>query len=287
MSGAEFDLLTKQFAADPKESLAWARESLMDIAANVTKMPDRAKRSERFDRYLDAYIGLTVRLDNLAFPSASRVVHSGVPQDYIPDGFVDMGREQHIDPTARSREQIVVDKKEILEKYKPLLKQVLGRDYGNVPLGTKKHQMADAIALGVYSQFPYSKDAADGYLGSDTVRLASLDEGVCRHQGLVFQVLLQAAGIKSRPLKAKYDGLYHMTNLVRIDDEWFLYDVTNPDYIRRRDGIKEWRPGKFEVNGLPRAGEGRHYYTRGLYSGDVHIYETHDKMHWRIGRIRR
>ena len=114
---SNFFSLARQFEKDPKRSLAYARENLLAVAHDETVGPE--ERSSRLDRYYDAYVDLTIRLDHAAFPPTPHgEVRSGIPE-YIPDGFVDLGGNKNTDHILRSREQILVDKQEILEKYAP------------------------------------------------------------------------------------------------------------------------------------------------------------------------
>jgi hypothetical protein len=271
--------LVRDFARDPKETLAWARESL--FAINTDTRLSATVRRERLSRYIDAYSDLTIKLDHAAFPNTQPgVVQSGVPE-YIPDGFVDMGRSRTTDPTHRDREQILVDKRAILTKYKPLLTEIFMTDYSAVTLGQKKRDMADKIAQAVYFSMPYSTEAADN-LGGGLVPLSQLSEGVCRHQGMVFQVLGQAVGLKMRQMKALLGNVYHSTDVMRIDGRWFLYDVTNPDYVINRGGEKEWRPGVYPIDGPPPRGAKKTYQVKAKHSGEEHTYIAHDDMFWFI-----
>lgn len=106
LADGELDKLTHDFAKDPKESLAWARESLFNIYFDERLR--KSERSRRLSRYLEAYNSLNLKLDHSAFPATERgKVFSGVP-DYIPDGFVDMGGEGTLNPNLRMREQMIL-----------------------------------------------------------------------------------------------------------------------------------------------------------------------------------
>lgn len=278
----QFDQLTDEFARNPKDSLAWARESLLAISTD--ERLDKEEKSERLDRYLDAYFDLTIKLDNAAFQATEPgEVRQGVP-DYIPDGFVDMGGESELNPDFRGREQILIDKREVFDKYKPLMKNLFSRDYGDRPLQEKKKMMVSALGRELYSVMKYDDDLRDGAkdLGGKKVKLSSMDEGVCRHQGLVFQVLAQAAGLKTRVLKAYMDEERHSTNMLRLDGQWYIFDVTNPDYAIGGNGKKVWRPGAYKVDGPPPTRGTKKYDVKAKYSGREHTYVAHDNIYWHI-----
>lgn len=281
LNNDDLDKLVLDFTRDPKESLAWARESLFAIYADGRL--SESERADRLRRYFDAYTDLNIKLDHEAFPpTVSGKVNQGVPE-YIPDGFVDMGGDSSVDARIRSREQIVVDKSAILDKYKPFLIDIFSTDYSNVTLEDKKKKIITKIALEVYKSMPYDYAEANGDkdLGGDKVDLSKLNEGVCRHQCLVFQVLCQTLGIKSRLLKSYMDGDRHATNAIRIDGVWFIMDVTNPDYITKENGKREWRPGAYKVGSFPGVA-GKTHKVKARYSGKEHVYAMHGDMYWRI-----
>lgn len=275
----DLESLQERYTQDPKNSLAKAREALLSIAHDTTLSPP--EKQAKLGVYLDAYFDVTVELDHLAYPSTPEgKVMGGVP-DYIPDGFIDMGKDDSIDPSKREREQILVDKRAILEKYKPILMEVLGNDYEGISRQGKKKRMVTGVARELYRTMKYDAQAASA-MGGDKVKLSEVPEGVCRHQGLVFQVLCQTIGIKSRVLKAYRDGERHSTNMVRFDDEWYIFDVTAPDYEKTAEGQLMWKPGVYPVDGPPLPNKTKRYDVKGKFSGENHIYNAHDNMHWRI-----
>ncbi len=270
--------LGRDHAANPKDTLAVAREYLMVIGSNENLSPQ--EKEKLLDTQLDVVFDLTIKLDHLAFPPTKPgEVRKGVP-DYIPDGFVDMGKDENVDPANREREQILVDKRDILTKYKPFLKDLLSRDYSRIDLQTKKRHLAIETAKEIYSSLEFNAAASD--MGGDVVRLSKVPEGVCRHQGMTFQVLCQTLGLKSRVLKSYRDGERHSANMVRFNDQWYIFDVTNPDYQLDDSGQKRWRPGAFAVDEPPMSGEMKKYSVRGKFSGEDHTYLAHDNMYWRI-----
>ena len=277
--------LVESYAQDPKDALAVARESLLAIGSDRTLTS--TEKDAQLDKGLSAFFDLTVKLDHAAFPATKPgEIEEGVP-DYIPDGFVDMGKHRSTKPYERiepgdssPREQILVDKRAILEKYKPFLKDLMGRDFSQLDLQTKKRRLATETAKEIYRSMQFNLAASEN-LGGGLVNLSTVPEGVCRHQGLTFQVLCQTLGLKSRLLKSYRDGERHSTNLLRIDEQWYIFDVTNPDY-KRTPGGNEWRPGAYKIDEPPVPNERKKYHVTGKFSGDDHTYVAHDNMYWRI-----
>jgi transglutaminase-like putative cysteine protease len=281
----QYDQLVGEFAENPKDSLAWARETMLGVAQDPSLSPD--ERSEKLDQYLDAYTALTLRLDHDAFPATRPgEVHDGTTE-YVPDGFNDMGRDDTLDVNERTdREVIHVDKQALYERYKPVIKELLSRDYSNMSSKEKKGAMFQALAQKVYAQLRFDRESAEA-MGGGKVSLAELSEGVCRHQALTFQVLAQALGLKSEVIKGymQFEGKApesHAANIIRIDGKWSILDVTNPDYVEK-DGKKRWRPGVIPIDAPPAPGVKTNYegYTRN--SGEYRKYYVHNKAFWTIG----
>lgn len=276
--------LAEKYAREPKEALAVARESLLSIGSDP--MLSREEKDRRLDAQLDTVFDLTIKLDHAAFPPTKPgEVREGVP-DYIPDGFVDMGKHRSTNPHERfdfgkPLGQILVDKRDTLAKYKPFLKDLLSRDFSRLDPQARKRRLAIETAKEIYVSMQHSVDAAES-LGTDVVNLSSISEGVCRHQGLTFQVLCQTLGLKSRVLKSYRDGERHSTNMLRLAGQWYIFDVTNPDYKLNDAGQREWRPGVYSVDEPPKPGETKVYRVNGKFSGDPHTYTAHDNMYWRI-----
>ncbi len=292
LTAGDLGRLASSFSVEPKDRLAYARESLFAINRDARLSPP--ERRSRIGRYLDAYSDLTLRLDHMAFPlTPSGTVRSGVP-DYIPDGFVDMGRERTLNVLNRDREQIVVDKREILTKYRPLLLEIFQTDYSRMTLEQKKTHMAMKIGARIWTNMTDEQKLAqaggsspDIDLGGGTVRLSRLSEGVCRHQSLVFQVLAQAVGIKSILVKGKLNGEHHAANMIRIEDKWYICDVANPTYTHvRPDGTKNIRPFIHPVDGPPPPHGEKRYVVSRLAPNDMQ-YSILSEMYWRSSRVRR
>lgn len=279
-----YSRLVAEFSQDPKDSLAFARESLLAISKD-----DRlteGQKSARLDRYLDAYTDLTVKLDHDAFPPSDGV-RVGVP-DYIPDGFVDMGSDSSTEVSARGREMVKVDKAAIFDRYKPLLKDIFSHDYEGHSSDEKKQQMISKLYWGVYGEINYNKGRADQMKG--IVNLGDISEGVCRHIALTFQVLAQATGLTSRLLKCdtaiedesgRVQGGRHAANMVRVNYKWYIVDPTNPDYVKKNGGL-EGRLGIMPIDNPPRNGEVRTYEHVMRHSRKPRKYVSHNDAYWFI-----
>lgn len=281
----DFSRLTAEFRQDPKESLAWARESLFAIGTD--ERLSASEKEGRLGRYLDAYFDLNLKLDHAAFPpSAPGEINEGVP-DYVPDGFVDMGGDSDTDPDSRGREMILIDKMRILQKYKLLLKEIFNGGMNELAGGNRKKAMAESIAEKVYFSMPYDYAGRRRNIAGKKVPLSEITETVCRHHALVFQVLCQAVGVKSRLLKNDmgFEGTTpsrHSTNMARFDGAWYIFDPTIPDYMEKPDGQREWRPATFRVDRPPAKGEIKTWHVTTRNSNRKRTYIAHDDMYWFI-----
>lgn len=283
----DFNELVTAFEREPKESLAWARESLFAVPGDERLTPKQRER--HLGRYIDAYFDLTIKLDHAAFPpTIPGVVRSGVP-DYIPDGFVDLGGDRNLQTQLRSREKIVVDKREMFDRYREVVLSAFQDTKQQFPNNNtrQKLHMIDMVAEAVYYQLPYgyTKD----YRGGGNINLSELPTGVCRHQALTTQVLLQAVGVTSRLIKcdARFNDNRgferHAANLVRVNSQWALVDSTNPEYEQVR-GRKILRPSHYEISEPPTPSEPRkNYDVVSNYADGRRQYRVHqDDMFWVI-----
>ncbi len=281
LSAFQLAQLATEFEYAPAERLAYATESLHAIYKDTRLSPQ--ERDERLDRYLDAYFSLTIKLDHLAFPpDRFRIPHLGVPE-YIPDGLVDMGKSDNLHATERGREQIVVNKQEILEKYMPVFKDIFSHNFGDASPQEQEMQVADRLAYAVYKAMPYNKEMeVDGHHS----RLGNMEDGVCRQQALTFQVLAQACGLKSRLLKVSVDGQGHAVAMFCNANQWYLADITSPDFEILPDGTKKWAPAFYKVDEPPLPGKQKRYDIFRECTGKHYTYMAHDRMCWYIGNFR-
>lgn len=273
----DFHQLVDTFRDDPKESLAYAREMLFALAGNQDV--DKESKESMVDEYLDAYFDVTIRLDRAAFPETDRI-QQGVPE-YIPDGYIDMGSNHVVDPSQRNREQIWVDKRAIFAENKAALKHLvleMPRDYDAT---MRKQAIVNFLSQLVHAKLRPGKDYVDNPTG-DKAKLSEIQEGICRHQAMLFQVLTQAMGVQSRLVKCSLNGTRHVANTVRVDGQWYLMDVANPDYSRLPDGKTEWNMGLVKIDAPPQPKEIKQYDVTFKKSGEKRLYTTHDRSYWRI-----
>ena len=277
----QFALLVHDFSRDPKESLAYIRDNLFAIGRD-TKLP-AVDRSIRLRRYLHAYTSLTIKLDHEAFSQQDDgSVHAGVP-DYIPDGLIDMGSESSVNPSYRSREQIKVNKAEIYRKYSDVLMRIFSMDISKSTSTDIKKTIVKELLLAMARNLPYDTQLlanTKGKIGTGVVNLHSLNEGVCRHRALTYQVLAQACGLTSRLVKCDVDGEKHAANATRIDYQWYLADPTMTDYAEEPGPVYTWRPGVAKISHEPRAGE--KINIAWPVSKQQRTYTPRNDMFWRI-----
>lgn len=277
----DFRDLVGKFKEDPKQCLAMARRNIIAIA-NDKKLSE-PERNNRVKRYLDAYLTLSLELDHRAFPPTpeGRILE-GVPT-YVPDGLSDMGSSPVLNPNARNREKIRIDKKKVFAQSKDFLYELFTAKFGpKVTSSEIKTYFAQRVAHFVYTKMPYNHAEKPMPRG----RSIPLDEiieeqlAVCRHHALMTQVLLQSLGLTSSLMKSdvrfgnNYSGA-HANNIVRIDGKWHLLDSTNP----RND-----KPEVYMVP-LPQPDidlTQNTYKWKLIVGADERIYESRNNMYYRI-----
>lgn len=228
--------LVEKFRSDPQRLLAYARQNMMAIMRD-RNLPQNEKK-DRAERYIDALIDLQLELDHRAFPSDDRIVR-GIP-DYIPDQLTDMGKDPDPNPNNREREKIRVDKAELFSRARELIDKIYTTDFGENPdMGKVKEWIIGQVAYYIYTELKYSGDP--GSLFGNVSRSVNIvetqdrKEAVCRHQALYAQILLQFFGIMVKLLKCQScfgvggELGSHSCNLVRVNGQWHILDVTNPD----------------------------------------------------------
>lgn len=273
-------MLVEKFKRDPKDALAHCRQNLFAIMADP-KLP-RDQKTDRLERYLDAFFKLHIKLDRLAFPPLDEM-RSGVPE-YIPDGMTDMGSDPELNANNRSREKIRIDKEDILGRQaKQLFIDIFSGDHEGVDSDRLKTYIVKMVAMFVHKNMPYDKSARPFPNMSHSVNLTeSYDKklSVCRHHALYTQVLLQAFGITSRLLKCSIELDAHACNLVRINGQWHLLDTTNPDEENGeyKAFLKHIAPKGVEID--TRKSQYRWNVVRA--SGAKWTYLSRNDMYWRI-----
>jgi hypothetical protein len=280
-----FNILVDEFRNNPKDYLAIARENLFSIMKDPKL--NHQERLARLSRYLDAYFKLQVKLDNQAFPPSEKVFN-GIP-DYIPDGLSDMGSDPDTNPESRTREKIRVNKLKILAQSKNLFTSIFSYDFLHVAPQQKNEEMkkliAEKVGLYIYNVLPYdynNKANMKGY----SVPITNYRErqlAVCRQQALYTQVLLQAFGLTSKLMKSHLsfnngDLGSHVNNLIRINYQWFILDVTNPEELNPQRSVVFVKPVKeadIDLN--------KNKYNWTFNNGyEIRSYATRSNMYYRI-----
>lgn len=250
LSPSDMQELLEHFRKDPKKACATVRVNLIRITRDTSLSEEQ--RKDRLERYLKAFLEILPKLDRYAFPAGSPdTVLKGVPT-YIPDGVSDMGGDPEVDPHARSREKIRVDKHLSYEKALSELQDALWA-LKDTPLDPSsdgvKIFLAKHVMATVYRSMPYdTKNQAilprDRSIRVDEFVNAQEALSVCRHIAMETQLRLQALGLESRLLKCTMDGEPHVANVLRINGQWYLIDSTNPeiDPINPKQGKPYARP---------------------------------------------
>jgi hypothetical protein len=280
----QYGRLLDDFTRNEQESLSWARGALTAIHQDNRLSPD--EKAERLDRYLDAYTSLTVKLDHEAHPPTGRHgVGEGVPS-YIPDGFVDLGSQRTKASADRNREMVVVNKRAIFERYRDVLYDIFATDYSGMTGKEATNYRYDVLSRAVYEELPYDFDMKS--YGGGRVDLADMEEGVCRHIALTFQVLAQAVGEKTRLAKGRARSAEgwtrHAVVLTENHGGWELNDVTYP-VLEKRRGEEYWYPRVMPIDGPPRAEESRHYKSYSVYGGKPYEFITDENSWWLIEHV--
>jgi len=228
----------KQFRENPKQACAVARTNLLTLARDETLSEEQ--RKDRLKRYLQAYLELIPKLDRFAFPSdGGSSVMEGVPS-YIPDGLSDMGGDREVNPQARIREKIRVDKQRSYEVAFSQLFDALWalRDSSlDASSDAVKIFLAKYVMSSVFHAMPYDAKKFGLENRNRSVRIDELvtspePSSVCRHIAMETQIRLQALGLESRLLKCTLDDVAHVANILRVNGQWYLIDTTNPEADR-------------------------------------------------------
>lgn len=285
-------LLVEKFRSNPKDCLALARENLLAISAD--KRIDKNERKDRVSRYLDAYFELIIKLDSLAFPP-SQEIKSGIPE-YIPNGLVDMGSESSYEAALRTREKIVIDKKEIFNQSKDLLQDIFSTDLSYLDSSQLKNYFILRVATYVYEKMPYSYDKKVPETRSVPISdIRNRNLSVCRHHAIYAQVLMQTMGLTSRLMKCdvkfgdNHDFSSHASNLIRNNYDWYLLDVTNPDIKKISNDLD--KKGEVFLRKLNEKSinlnEKQYNWEFQRNDGNINQYKTRNNMHYYIKDLRK
>jgi hypothetical protein len=288
-SNKDFDNLVDKFKNDPIDTLRGAASNLFLIMRDGRL--SREERLNRVKRYTDNYLSLMVKLDRKAFPADPYRVESGVPV-YIPDGLSDMGANPSVEVNQRNREKIRVDKKKTFDTAKSLFYDIFSLEIDKQTTSEDlKKNIINKVASYVYENIGYDYDnylnnQFNGMLGKSTNASFYLErkKGVCRHHAIITQVLLQSLGIKSLLMKSdvSFDNnefSSHANNLVRVDGNWYLLDVTNPRRIKNDEYKIFHRPILDSNIDLNRK---KYDWTFKEENGDIRDYKSRSNMYYRI-----
>ncbi|MCE5280016.1 MAG: PA14 domain-containing protein [Planctomycetaceae bacterium] len=174
--------------------------------------------------------------------SLFRYEHAISPGVTIPDGYVDGGRGMGIHSSGRvtsSREILVVDRvkdKRLQESLKfarsPELKALKPQERASrlqkhihYIMGKRKDRKTPLRNV----------DALDGKYGGQGVLIGDVgdlcNDGVCRHQSLMFKVLGDEAGLNVAIVRGYYGGAHAWNELHLDDGTVFLFDVLNSKHF--------------------------------------------------------
>lgn len=243
----EIRSVVDSYRKDPKLALAMMRSNLITIVREPKKSD--VDLQERLTRYYDASVMLEMRLDAAAFPPMRPDAQAiaGIPK-FLPDGYSDMGWDKEIAQADRlGREKIRVDKGTDLAEIRQVMCSILwsvGKmqdatgAYIPIESDPAKTFMVASVANFVHSEMKYSEEIPPlinpGRISVNLNSIRKAGGGVCRHQAMMGQEMMQHLGITSRFYK-NYLYIFafnignHASNLVRINSKWYLLDITNPD----------------------------------------------------------
>lgn len=163
--------------------------------------------------------------------------------DRIPNGFVDGGRKMTYEknakgeyqPVSANREVIVVDRENDLQLNKII--EDSKRWLSNFK--TQKQKIA-SLAMFVSNHFggsrnPKIEENTEEEINltmkrrrSQKIRLGEISNGVCRHRAILFKLLADENGIRSRLVRGSFykKGYGHAWNVVMLDDgNFYVVDV--------------------------------------------------------------
>ena len=255
--------------------------------------PEKAARLDQFFRDIEAH-------DRAAYPDMNGAVEQGVPDGYIPDGFVDLGPVKSLIPSERfERTMNYVDTYRTLHQHKALFEFVFDninpKDFAGMPNGELAYQQTIIanIAEEISATMPYGEPTPREVGG--IVPMSEATPAVCQQHGLVSQVLMQAFGIRSRISKnflatnqdIQLDGIdragdSHVSNVVGMHDgvegREYMFDSTNPQLDK--NGDKTF--GFFRLNDQNRNANGAWIVTEA--QGGHRTYLEHSNMNWTVMR---
>lgn len=279
------NLLIDKYKENPFKATEILRENMFAIMKDGNN--SKEDKEKRLDRYLDSYFGLINKLDKRIFLNDENKVINRVPR-YIPDGLSDMGSDSELKPEWRSREKIRINKNEIFKQSRDLFKRIFKTEIpSNINKNDLEMYILKNVMFDVDKNIKYDYQNENNSYFNKSIGLHQLVEsrlGVCRHQAMLAQVLLQSFGLESRLVKGTVvfaDGNLgrHANNLVKLGDNWNLIDVTNKDRDINGKGDYFIRPIKEDNIDL----NNKKYVWNFIRKDNSPVkYETDNKMYYRV-----
>jgi len=234
---AEVDMngLAQEYGKNPLEFI---KKMQTRTHERVLIMKKDGESEAEIKRVVGEFLEVQVLLDHMAFPPDDTVKKGVLP--YLPDGLSDMGSDNEIDNTKRTREKIRIDKQKTFENSIDLFYQIMTTQFSPAATEKNKHLwMTKMVAAYIHNKikYDYQDELARISMPGQSVLIGlaahedDLKLGVCRHHALDTQVVLQSLGVDSRLMKSDLDALgAHVNNLVHIESDWYLLDTTNPEF---------------------------------------------------------
>jgi len=159
----------------------------------------RVTEPRRRSRYLEAALDLEILMDRRERESVAGKDLVGIPS-YLVDGYTDLGVHASVDQLRR-RERISVDKErlrlELLTSKRQAIEGFPGLESGREFFEIVLLEIARSLrkSLGYDESQSKRRRDDDTVMLSDSVAQRSVN---CRHMAILFQLLLQEAGVQSR-----------------------------------------------------------------------------------------
>lgn len=169
----------------------------------------------------------------------------------IPDGFKDLGRRGQIQENGEVQagiKEILVVNRETDSQLAAMIGEVKREVLNKSP-----EEAALLIAQRVYKRIRPNLDYK--YTRGSEVNIGEVEDGVCRHGSLLFQVLATEAGVKSVLRRGVMDegsekrhGL-HVWNEIEVEEHRYVVDIMNPPEELRKKGFGNMKFDEFKAAG--------------------------------------
>ena len=245
------------------------------------------------DKRLDDYFRVMESFDRATFPDMEGNVDLGVPQGYLPDGFIDLGTDSNQNPGERyGRPMNYVDTYNTLHRHKALFAYLFANldpsDINGEADEIRYQQIIISnVALEIASTMPTGEPVQAERGG--ILPISSVVEARCQQHALTAQVLLQAFGVHVRLSKnylagqedineagLGFLGGNHVSNVVSMLGRQYMLDTTTP----QTNNQGEWMFGLFRMDQQLPDGSWLVKEQR----GDQRKYLERNNMYWTIQR---